>query len=218
MAQLFSRGANAFVRSSLIVGVCVAVATLLAAMKLDRSPAQTDQGVVLAQPVPFSHDHHTAVLGISCGYCHTSVEKSAFAGLPPTQTCMNCHKQIWQDSPMLEPVRASFRNNEPIRWNRVYDLPDFVYFNHSIHVAKGIGCKSCHGAVNEMPLLEQAVSLQMNWCLDCHRNPEKHVRPKDEIYNMDWEWAPGLDPIEEGLKLVHEYNIQPKDSCSTCHR
>ena len=218
MAQIFSRGANAFARSSLVIGILLPVSILLVAFRLDRSPVQTDQGVVLAQPVPFSHDHHTAVLGIHCGYCHTSVEKSAFAGLPPTATCMNCHKQIWKDSPMLEPVRASFRDNQPIQWNRVNDLPDFVYFNHSIHVAKGVGCATCHGPVNEMPLVYQAQSLQMQWCLDCHREPEKFVRPKDEVYNMDWEWEPGKDPLEEGRKLVAEYDIQPKDTCSTCHR
>ncbi len=218
MAQIFSRGANAFARSSLVIGLLLPAGLFLTALKLDRSPLQTDQGVVLAQPVPFSHDHHTAVLGIHCGYCHTSVEKSAFAGLPPTETCMNCHKQIWKDSPTLEPVRASFRNNEPIQWNRVHDLPDYVYFNHSIHIAKGVGCETCHGPVNEMPLMYQAKSLQMQWCLDCHRAPEKFVRPKDEVYNMDWEWGSDVDPLEEGKKLVEAYDIRPQDTCSTCHR
>ncbi len=218
MAQLFSRGANAVARASIVLGVLFPAAVLAMVMMGHRSPLETDQGVTLPQPVPFSHDHHTAVLGIHCGYCHTAVEKSSFAGLPPTETCMNCHKQIWSDSPLLEPVRASYRNNEPIRWNRVYDLPDFVYFNHSIHVAKGIGCATCHGPVNQMPLLYQAVSLQMNWCLDCHRNPEKFVRPKEEVYNMDWEWAPGVDAAEAGRKLVADYQIAPQDTCSTCHR
>ena len=218
MAQIFHRGANAVARSSLVIGLLLPVGLLLTALKLDRSPLQTDQGVVLAQPVPFSHDHHTAVLGIHCGYCHTSVEKSAFAGLPPTETCMNCHKQIWKDSPMLEPVRASYRNNEPIQWNRVHDLPDYTYFNHSIHIAKGIGCESCHGPVHEMPLIYQAESLQMQWCLDCHRDPEKHVRPREEVYTMDWEWGPDVDPAEEARKLIEAYDINPQDTCSTCHR
>lgn len=218
MAQIFSRGANAFARTSIILGALGAVSTLAAVMLLHRSPLETSQGVVLDQPVPFSHDHHTAVLGIHCGYCHTSVEESAFAGIPPTQTCMNCHSQIWSNEAMLEPVRASFRNNEPIAWNRVHDLPDYVYFNHSIHVAKGIGCASCHGPVNEMPLIYQAETLQMNFCLDCHRNPEKFVRPKDEVYNMDWEWPVDVDALEEGRKLVEEYDLQPHDTCSTCHR
>ena len=216
MPQIFPRSANAWSRTSVVAAGALAVGTILLLMALIRSPLQTDQGVVLDQPVPFSHDHHTEVLGIHCGYCHTSVETSSFAGIPPTETCMNCHSQIWTGSEMLEPVRESWRTQEPIAWNRVYDLPDFVYFDHSIHVAKGIGCSSCHGAVNEMPLIRQYPTLEMQWCLDCHREPEKHVRPKSEIYNMKWE--PPSNQRELGLQLVAEYNIQGRDSCSACHR
>ena len=131
------------------------------------------------QPIPFSHAHHVGGLGIDCRYCHTSVETSSFAGIPPTKTCMNCHSQIWSTSPTLEPVRESFRTGVSIQWTRVNDLPDYVYFNHSIHVNKGIGCESCHGRVDRMPLTWQENSLQMDWCLDCHRDPGKHIRPRD---------------------------------------
>ena len=218
MAQIFKRSANALALMSIVLGATFVVGTLLLVFKIAQSPYMTDQGVTLDQPVPFSHDHHTAVLGIHCGYCHTSVETADFAGVPPTETCMNCHKLIWSDSPLLEPVRASYRDNEPIRWQRVNDLPDFVYFSHKIHVAKGVGCNTCHGPINEMPLVYQAETLQMNWCLDCHRNPEKYVRPREEVYNMDWELPAGVTQAELGAQLVEEYNIRPNDTCSTCHR
>jgi NAD-dependent SIR2 family protein deacetylase len=186
-------------------------------MTVDRAGYSTRQGVTLRQPIPFSHDHHVGGLGIDCRYCHTSVEKSAFAGIPPTSTCINCHKLIWKDSPMLEPVRASFRTGEPIRWTRVHDLPDFTYFNHSIHISKGVGCVTCHGRVDTMPLMRQVSSLQMRWCLDCHRNPEQVLRPRSEIFNMKW------NPENQealGRDLAKEYQIrsvQGLTSCSTCH-
>src|SRR4029077_19142589 len=156
---------------------------------------------------PFSHEHHVAQLGIDCRYCHTSVETSAFAGMPPTATCMNCHKQIWTNTALLEPVRTSFSTNQPLRWSRVHDLPDFVYFNHSIHVAKGVGCATCHGRVDGMPLLFQNASLQMEWCLDCHRNPAKYIRPKDQVFNLAWQ--PPADRPNLGSRLVREYHVQP---------
>ncbi len=158
-------------------------------------------------------------MGIDCRYCHTTVEESAFANIPPTKTCMNCHSQIWTNAPILEPVRASFRENKPLEWNRVHDLPDFVYFNHSIHVAKGVGCATCHGPVDRMPLMYQENSLQMRWCLECHRNPAKYVRPKDQVFNMAYE-RPADDP-GLGERLVKEYKIAGANqltSCSTCHR
>ncbi|MGB6850294.1 MAG: cytochrome c3 family protein [Thermoanaerobaculia bacterium] len=182
---------------------------------LNRSSLVTRQGIVLQQPVPFSHDHHVAGLGISCLYCHTTVEESSFAGIPPSATCMNCHKLIWNESPMLEPVRESYRTGQPIEWTRVHDLPDFVYFDHSIHVAKGIGCASCHGRVDQMPLMYQAESLQMEWCLECHRAPERFILPRAEIYNMEWVSA---DQETEGAHLIADYKVQSKLSCSVCHR
>ena len=219
MAQIFPRSTNTASRLSILLGLLVAAAPPILMMAFERSPYRTNEGVVYNQPVPFSHDHHTAAMGIDCRYCHTPVETSAFAGIPSPDVCMNCHKEIWKDSPMLEPVRASYRDGVPLEWNRVHDLPDFVYFDHSIHVAKGVGCAECHGDVTEMPLIKRGSPLQMKWCLDCHRNPEDHVRPPSEVFNFDWE-RPTDDP-EYGLKLVAEAGIDDEQrltSCSTCHR
>jgi hypothetical protein len=217
--QLFPRSTNTLskVSLSLTVGLLVFFGWIFA--RLLSSGYVTGQYVVRHQPVPFSHEHHVAGLGIDCRYCHTSVEKSAFAGIPPTETCMNCHKQIWTNAELLEPVRASYRDNVPIQWNRVHDLPDFVYFNHSVHVAKGIGCATCHGQVDRMALMTQQASLQMQWCLACHRDPGKYVRPRDQVFNMNWQ--PPADPRQaEALRarLVKEYHIQSLTNCSTCHR
>jgi NAD-dependent SIR2 family protein deacetylase len=173
-------------------------------------------GAAVPQPVPFNHQLHAGNLGIDCRYCHTTVETSAFAGMPDTKTCMNCHSQIFSDAPLLEPVRASFQDDRSIQWTRVHDLPDFVYFNHSIHVNKGVGCATCHGRVDLMPLMYQVETLQMSWCLDCHRNPEKFVRPREAVYQMDYK-APS-NQLELGKRLVAEYQIQKLTSCSTCHR
>jgi Cytochrome c7 and related cytochrome c len=146
--------------------------------------------------VPFSHQHHVAGLGLDCRYCHTSVENSSFAGIPPTKTCMNCHSEIWTNADILEPVRASYRNGTPIWWTKLHDLPDYVYFNHEIHINKGIGCASCHGPVDEMPLTYAHASLQMEWCLDCHRNPAKNIRPVgDPIYNIGWKGPSSASPV-----------------------
>jgi hypothetical protein len=215
MSQIFKPSTNTLAKVTLFGAIFFLLVSVWILVSLNRSAYATRQTIIRAQPVPFSHDHHTEAMGISCLYCHTSVEESAFAGIPPTATCMNCHKLIWNDSPMLEPVRESFRTGEPIRWARVNDLPDFVYFNHSIHVAKGMGCVSCHGRVDKMPLLRQAVSLQMEWCLDCHRSPEDFVRPRSEIYNMEWE---AEDQAALGARLVEEYEIESLLSCSVCHR
>ncbi len=215
MPQVFHRSTNTVAKVSLFGAVFFVAGLGWVFATLDRSSYNTGKGVTLAQPVPFSHDHHVVALGIDCRYCHTSVERAAFAGVPPTATCINCHKLIWNDSPMLEPVRESFADGSPIRWTRVNDLPDFVYFDHSIHVAKGIGCASCHGRVDRMPLLYRAESLQMEWCLSCHRHPERFVRPRSEVFNLAWE---AEDQDELGPRLVAEYGIESKTSCSTCHR
>ncbi len=218
MSQIFHRSTNTISRVSIYAAVFVVAAAAWGLIALDRSPYTTKQGIVLGQPVPFSHEHHVSGLGLDCRYCHTSVETSRFAGIPPTATCMNCHKLIWPDSDMLEPVRASLRDARPIAWTRVHDLPDFAYFDHSIHVAKGIGCATCHGRVDRMPLMRQAAPLQMEWCVDCHRHPERQVRPRDEVFNMTYE---ARDQAILGPRLVREYHIRsPRDlmSCSTCHR
>jgi len=216
MAQTFGRGANTVFLVSLIALGLVVGGLIGLAYAVQSSPYVTRAFEYREQPVQFSHERHVAGNGIDCRYCHTSVETSAFAGIPPTKTCMNCHSQIFANSPYLEPVRSSFREDTPIEWTRVHDLPDFVYFDHSIHVAKGVGCSTCHGRVDLMPLMLQVSTLQMRWCLDCHRNPEKYVRPREAVYQMDYQ--PPADQVALGTKLVAEYNIQRLTSCSICHR
>ena len=216
MSQIFHRSANTISRVSIFGAVFAVAGALVLLAQINRSPWVTDARVAREQPIQFSHERHVAGNGIDCRYCHTSVEKSRVAGIPPTKTCMNCHSEIFSNSPFLEPVRASFANNQPLRWTRVHDLPDFVYFDHSIHVNKGVGCTTCHGQVDRMPLMWQEQSLQMEWCLDCHRNPEKYVRPRDAVFRVDYQ-APA-NQAELGKRLVAEYEIQKLTSCSTCHR
>jgi hypothetical protein len=221
MSQIFPRSANALARSSLF-GVVALVALLgWLVFTLMRSSWATKQGEFVEQPIQFSHAHHVGGVGLDCRYCHTSVEKSSFAGIPPTKTCMNCHSQLWTNAPILEPVRASYRNNTPLNWIRVNDLPDFVYFNHQIHVRQGVGCNVCHGPVDKMPLMYQAQPLLMEWCLGCHRAPENYIRPRDQVFNMNYTVPAGTTQLELGLRLKKEYNIQGPEhlaSCSTCHR
>jgi Cytochrome c7 and related cytochrome c len=192
MAQIFDRSSNALARMSLVLTGLIIIALGVTLDQLQRSPWVTRQGQRPDQPVPFSHKHHVQGLGLQCQYCHTTVEKSSYAGIPPTKTCMNCHAQIWTNAQLLEPVRHSWATNQSLTWTKVHDLPDFAYFNHSIHVNKGIGCASCHGRVDQMPLMYMQNTLQMEWCLDCHRNPAKNLRPTSQIYNMAWE-APNED-------------------------
>lgn len=219
MSQIFPKSANAAARSSLF-GVLTLVLFLgWVIFTLMRSSWVTRQNEYVEQPIQFSHAHHVGGIGLDCRYCHTSVENAAFAGIPPTKTCMNCHSQVWSNAPILEPVRASFRNNTPLTWIRVNDLPDFVYFNHQIHVKQGVGCATCHGPVDKMPLTYQATTMQMEWCLDCHRAPEKYLRPRSEVFNMAYE-APA-NQLEVGLALKKEYNVagaRHMTSCSVCHR
>ncbi|MDP8980289.1 MAG: cytochrome c family protein [Acidobacteriota bacterium] len=216
MAQLFHRSTNALAKVSIACGV-MGVGLLLAfAYGMDRGAYITDVGVVKDQPVPFSHKHHAGDDGIDCRYCHTSVENSSFAGLPATEICMSCHSQIWSNAAILEPVRTSWRTGESLSWTRVHDLPDFVYFNHSIHVSKGIGCSTCHGRVDQMPLMYKANTLYMNWCVECHRDPAKNVRPKDQVFNMAYQKPANQEEL--GRKLVQEYHIQSLTDCNTCHR
>lgn len=217
MAQIFHRSTNQLSKVSIVLIGAALAAVATGGAYFSASGYVTGQDVALNQPVPFSHDHHFSGLGISCLYCHTSVETSASAGIPPIATCMNCHRQIWTNAELLEPVRRAYRTGLPVQWERVHDLPDFVYFNHSVHVAKGIGCQECHGQVDEMPLVHQAGSLTMKWCLDCHRAPEKFVRPKSEIYNFDWP-PQGWDQSIEGPRLAAEYGVESLTYCSVCHR
>ncbi len=219
MSQIFPRSANATARMSLGGLVAVVLFAGWLVFALMRSSWATGQHDFIEQPIQFSHAHHVGGVGLDCRYCHTSVETSAFAGIPPTKTCMNCHSQIWSTAPILEPVRASFRDNVNLNWIRVYDLPDFVYFSHKIHVKQGVGCATCHGEIDKMPLTYQANSLLMEWCLDCHRAPEKYLRPRDEVFNMAYE-AP-TNQLELGLALKKQYNVASVEhltSCSVCHR
>ncbi len=228
MAQIFHRSTNTIARVSIYGAVVSLLVLSFVLYGLSASPYYTDVNQPKDQPVPFSHRHHAGELGIDCRYCHTSVEDSPFAGIPPTKTCMTCHSQIWTNSSMLEPVRSSYASGKSLEWVRVNALPDFVYFDHSIHVHKGVGCTTCHGPVGDMPLTWKANTLQMSWCLDCHRNPEKYVRRREDVFKPLYE--PPANQEELGAQLVKEYNIpspancahlkkcQLMTNCTTCHR
>src|SRR5215813_1134238 len=219
MPQIFHHSTNALAKITIYGAVFIIIALLWVAVELNRSGWNTGQWVERQQPVQFSHKHHVGDDGIDCRYCHTSVENSATAGIPPTKTCMNCHSVLFNNSGYLEPVRESYRTDQSIQWVKVHRLGDFAYFNHSIHVSKGVGCSTCHGPVNQMPLMFQANTLLMQWCLDCHRNPEAVLRPLDQVYNMDWK-APA-DQESVGVQFAKERHIRSTielTSCSTCHR
>jgi hypothetical protein len=217
MPQIFHPSMNTVAKATIFGAVFIVGGAGWIGWQVDRSPYVTSAGVVRDQPVPFSHEHHVNGLGIDCRYCHSSVTDSSFAGIPPTKTCMTCHSQIWTNAAMLQPVRDSWNQQTPLHWTRVHDLPDYVYFNHSIHVAKGIGCSTCHAQVDQMPLMYQSASLQMEWCLRCHREPEKFIRPKDEVFNMTY--VPPADQMELGTRLVQEYHVRKEQltNCSVCH-
>ncbi len=204
-----------------IVGAVLAFVIFVSVLAIIyRSPYVTQVNVVREQPIPFSHQHHVEQLGIDCRYCHDTVETSGFAGMPSSETCMTCHSQIWTDQPMLQPVVQSYENEQPIEWIRVHDLPDFAYFDHSIHVQKGISCVECHGRVDQMPLVRKTETLHMSWCLECHRTPEEFIRPREHVFTMDWTPEPGEDRYAMGEALVQEYNIRKEQltNCSICHR
>jgi hypothetical protein len=216
MAQIFHHSTNPLSRLTLLALVLLAGIVGLVALAVQRSAYYTGITVPRDQPVQFSHQHHVQGLGFDCRYCHTSVEEVGFAGIPPTHTCMTCHSQIWAEAPILEPVRESYRTGRPMEWTRVHDLPDFVYFDHSIHVDKGIGCVTCHGQVDRMPLMWQETTLYMEWCLECHREPERFVRPREYVFSMDWQ--PPANQLVLGRELVERYNIRRMTDCSVCHR
>jgi hypothetical protein len=219
MPQVFPKAANPWARASLVGLLFLVLSAGWFVAMIQRSDYVTAANQFIEQPVQFSHQHHVGGIGIDCRYCHTSVEVSSSAGIPPTKTCINCHSQIWAESPYLEPVRASFREDRPLRWIRVHDLPDFVYFNHSIHVNKGVGCETCHGRVDRMPLMVQQASLQMEWCLECHRDPARFVRPREAVFQMGYQ--PEGSQRDIGERLVRDYRIadaRHMTSCSVCHR
>ena len=219
MSQIFPKSANYWSKASIIGILFLLVSLGWLVLVIQRSDFVTAANNFIEQPVQFSHQHHVGGVGLDCRYCHTSVEVSSSAGIPPTKTCINCHSQIWVTSPYLEPVRASFREDKPLQWVRVHDLPDFVYFNHSIHVTKGVGCETCHGRVDRMPLMYQESSLQMEWCLECHRDPARYLRPTEEITTMGY--RPAGNQREIGRQLVEQYKISSVEhmtSCSVCNR
>jgi hypothetical protein len=216
MPALFPRWSNTAIRLGLLALIAGLASIPTGLVIYMRTPFATGQFFPADQPVQFDHRHHVRDDGIDCRYCHSTVEKSAYASIPPTETCMNCHNQVWNDSPMLEPVRRSYFSGAPMPWNRVHDLPDFVYFNHAAHVNKGVGCVECHGRVDRMAAVYQAETLQMAWCLDCHRAPEARLRPKEFITQMDW--VPPEDRLELGKRLAEEYNVRSLTNCTTCHR
>lgn len=216
MSQVFHPSTNTFSKVTIFGAVFFLAALSWIAITIQRSSYVTQAKVVREQPVPFSHEHHVAQLGIDCRYCHTSVEESSFAGIPPTKTCMTCHSQIHTNADILAPVRESWRTNKSIPWTRVHDLPGFAYFNHSIHVNKGIGCVTCHGPVDKMALTWRENSLYMEWCLNCHRQPEQYVRPREFVFNTNWQ--PQVEQKVLGRELVKQYNIRKFTDCYTCHR
>ena len=216
MAQIFHPAFNTLSKVSFFGAVFFLGAAVWAWDTMLRSPYTTQVDVAREQPVPFSHKHHVSGLGIDCRFCHTSVEDGAFAGIPPTKTCMGCHSLVWEDAPLLEPVRESYRTDLPIEWARVHDLPDYTYFDHSIHLNRGIGCSSCHGEVDQMPLMWRENTLNMDWCLSCHRDPVAHVRPKEFLFDMSFD--PEAQPREEREALAREYGVKSLTNCSICHR
>lgn len=212
---LFHRSFNVIARVAIYGGILILGFLGWVCGVLWRSSYVTGVAAPVDQPVKFSHEHHVGGLGIDCRYCHVTVERSAYAGIPATEICMNCHSQMWTSSPMLARVRDSFRTGRPLVWRRVNRLADFVYFNHSIHLKKGIGCTTCHGPVDQMPLTWKSAPLTMEWCLECHRNPAGYVRPRDQVFNPDYE--PPSDQQALGERLVKEYRIQSVTRCSHCH-
>lgn len=217
MAQIFRPRSNTVARASLAAVVLLFFASAWVLHAVYWSSWTTLVMKPMEQPVPFSHKHHVYGLGLDCRYCHTTVEKSAFAGMPPTETCMTCHSQIWKDAPMLAPVRESFATGARLQWNRVNRTPDFVFFNHSVHVNHGVGCVTCHGQLDEMPLTWKSHTLYMKWCLDCHRQPQNYIRPEDQVFNLNWSTT---NQAALGRKLVADYHINTKQltDCSMCHR
>jgi hypothetical protein len=216
VAQIFHRATNPLSKASIFGGVFILAALVYVFDLLYKGPYVNQANVIREEPVPFSHKHHVKELGIDCRYCHTSAETSSFAGVPAVHVCMTCHSQIWTDSPMLEPIRHAYKTGEPVRWQRVNTLPDYVYFDHSIHVAKGIGCTTCHGPVGDMPLPWRQASLQMKWCLDCHRDPAAFIRPRDAVFSIDWQ--PPQDQYHQGVELMKAYDAKSLTDCYACHR
>jgi hypothetical protein len=218
MPQIFRPYADTIARSLLLSTVILPFLAIGAAYWISASAYVTDQGITIDQPVPFSHKHHVGGLGLDCRYCHDGVEASAVAGVPPTHTCMTCHSELYTQTAMLAPIRESLADGRPLHWAKVNKLPDYVYFDHSIHIAKGVGCSTCHGAVDQMPLMRQSAPLTMGWCLDCHRDPAPNLRDAAEVFDPDWTPPADQKMRGEALLLHNHIDIQHLTDCSVCHR
>ena len=218
MSNLFPKSANKLPLQILIF-IGLTTGLVLAGVNYYATPKYTRVGYAPQQPVPFSHALHAGQLGLDCRYCHSNVDKSGHSNIPTAQTCMNCHSIIKQDSPLLAPVRESYASGNPVKCVNVHETPDYVYFNHSVHVARGVSCVECHGKINEMEVVKHDQPLSMSWCLDCHREPEKVLRDPKLVTNLDWKHPGGAEgQAEQGKKFVHDWNVQPPQSCSGCHR
>jgi Cytochrome c7 and related cytochrome c len=220
LPQTFSPLADTRLRLVLLFLTAGILGLIFVGGGLVNSSFVTRVGWVVDQPVPFSHEHHVGGLGIDCRYCHTAVETSSRAGLPATEICMTCHSQLWTGADVLAPVRESLATGGPLRWNRVARVPDYVYFNHSIHVNRGVACVECHGRVDEMPLMKRGEPFTMAWCLDCHRDPAPHLRPPDQVTRMDWSGWSVARAADYGRRAMAEHHVDAArlDDCSICHR
>ena len=217
MSKLFPKSANKL-PLQIIIFVCVLGAIATAGATYYMTPSYTRVGYAPVQPVPYSHALHVGQLGLDCRYCHSDVDKSGFANLPTAQTCMNCHNQVKKDSPLLAVVRNSYETGQPVPWVQIHSLPSYVYFNHAIHVNRGVSCVECHGQINEMEVVAHAKSLSMGFCLDCHRHPESRVREPADVYNLDSQTIATKAGLQAGIKFVHDWKINPPQSCTGCHR
>ncbi|HYP17112.1 MAG TPA: cytochrome c3 family protein [Opitutus sp.] len=217
MSYIFSKSANKL-PLQIVIYLVVLAGIATAGVTYYMTPKYTRVGYAPVQPVPYSHELHVGQLGLDCRYCHSNVDKSGYANLPTAQTCMNCHNQVRPDSPLLAPIRQSYETGDPVPWVKIHELPDFAYFNHAVHVNRGVSCVECHGKINEMEVVEHAQPLSMGFCLDCHRAPESRVRDPKDVFNLNSKTIAETHGIEAGKKFVHDWNIKPPQSCTGCHR
>jgi hypothetical protein len=217
MSNIFPKSANRL-PLQIVIYLCVLGGIATAGVNYYMTPKYTRVGYAPVQPVPYSHALHVGQLGLDCRYCHSNVDKSGYANLPTAQTCMNCHNQVKKDSPLLAVVRTSYETGDPVPWVKVHQLPDFAYFNHSIHVNRGVSCVECHGKINEMEVVMHAKPLSMGFCLECHRNPESHLRDPADIYNLDSKTIAQTAGLAAAHKFVTDRNINAPQSCTGCHR
>ncbi|HZP60876.1 MAG TPA: cytochrome c3 family protein [Opitutaceae bacterium] len=217
MSKIFPKSVNSL-PLQIVIYLFVLASIATAAVTYYMTPKYTRIGYAPVQPVPFSHAIHAGQLGLDCRYCHNNVEKSPNATVPTSQTCMNCHSIVLKDSPLLAVVRASYESGNPVPWVRIHQLPDFVYFNHAIHVNRGISCYECHGQINQMDRVQETQALSMGFCINCHRDPAAHIRPRAEVYDLNWHAASKQAQLQLGNQLVHDWKVDPPQSCSGCHR